>query len=95
MSHEEHSKHAPGSVGFALLTVSDTRTMADDASGSLAHEMLDRAGHVIRDYRILKEPESVRAAIEELPSGRMRAIVLSGGTGIWRGTRRSKRCRVF
>ena len=77
------------SVGVAIITVSDSRTPADDASGQLARELLERAGHEVRDYRILKdEPEQVRAAVEELARRQdLRAIVLNGGTGISRRDR--------
>lgn len=86
MSQHTHKERAPASIGLALLTISDTRTMADDASGAMAHEMFGRAGHDVRDYRILKdEPEEVRSAILELAARTdVRAIVLSGGTGISR-----------
>ena len=89
MSDQDHRRGAPRSVGVAIITVSDTRTKADDASGQLARELLERAGHEVRDYQILKdEPEQVRAAVEELSNRQdLRAIVLNGGTGISRRDR--------
>ena len=84
MGHQDHKNQAPSSIGVALITVSDTRAMADDSSGALAKELLAKAGHLVRDYRIVRdEPSEVRAAVLEL-AGRqdIRAVVLTGGTGL-------------
>src|SRR5438046_1101999 len=93
MSHDEHRSKAPGAVGFALLTISDTRTIAADASGSIANGLPHRAGHAVREYRILKdEPEAIRRSVLELAArADLRAIVLSGGTGI---SRRDRTCEA-
>jgi len=91
MSREDHHRRAPASVGVAILTVSDTRTAADDESGRLARELVERAGHAVKDMRILKdEPDQVREAVREL-AGRpdVRAVIVNGGTGI------SRRDRTF
>ena len=84
MSHEDHKRRAPGLIGVALITISDTRTMADDASGAIAKELIGGAGHVMREYRILKDDQqAVRTAVLELASRKdLRAVILSGGTGI-------------
>ena len=89
MSHQEHRERAPASVGVALVTVSDTRTEADDASGALMRRLLEGAGHGVRDYRIVRdEPDLVTASLRELASrADIRAILLSGGTGISRRDR--------
>ena len=89
MGHDEHRSRAPRSVGVAVVTVSDTRTERDDASGKLARELIEAAGHEICDYRILRdEPELVAAAVRELAArADIRAIVLNGGTGISRRDR--------
>jgi molybdenum cofactor biosynthesis protein B len=84
MGHEDHKSQVPSSIGVAVITVSDTRTMADDSGGALAKEMLGKAGHPVRDYRIIRdEPSEVRQAVQEL-AGRaeIRALVLTGGTGL-------------
>jgi len=91
MSHESHRPGAPLSIGVAIVTVSDTRTAADDRSGDLARELFQDAGHRIADHRIVKdEPDLVRGALLDLaPRADVRAIVLTGGTGI------SRRDRTF
>ena len=84
MSHHEHKRGVPASIGVAVLTISDTRTFETDASGALVKEMLTGAGHIVREYRVLKdEPIAVEAALRELTRrADIRAIVLNGGTGI-------------
>jgi len=91
MSREEHHRKAPASVGVAIVTVSDTRTSADDTSGRLARELLEKAGHTVREALILKdEPDAVRDAVRVLAARPdVRAIILNGGTGI------SKRDRTY
>src|SRR5262249_20182802 len=89
MSHQEHHRKAPASVGVAIVTVSDTRTPQDDTSGRLARELVEGAGHAVRDSRIVKdEPDQVREAVRELASrSDVRAVILTGGTGISRRDR--------
>jgi molybdenum cofactor biosynthesis protein B len=91
LSHEEHRRAAKGPIGVALITVSDTRTPETDTSGPLARTLLEDAGHRVADYRIVKdEPDDVRGALAELASrGGLRAVILTGGTGI------SRRDRTF
>ena len=84
MGHEEHREHAPSTVGISIITVSDTRTEVDDASGKLARELLEKSGHIVRDYRIVKdEPAQVVELLRALRKrDDLRAVILSGGTGI-------------
>ena len=46
MSAEQHRAYSPSSLGFAFLTVSDTRTAADDTGGALNQATVElwRAG---------------------------------------------------
>ena len=81
--HEHH--HAPSAgVRCAVLTLSDTRTVENDVGGALLRERLETAGHIIVDYRILRdEPALVRAHVEALAArGDTQAILTTGGTGI-------------
>ena len=86
MSHETHRTHPARSIGVAIVTVSDTRTTAEDESGALARRLIEDAGHRVADYRILKdEPSQVGSALAELVRREdVRAIVFNGGTGISR-----------
>ena len=71
-------------VNIAVLTVSDTRTEADDKSGRTLAEMIVSAGHRVADRRIVRDDT---AAI----TGQLRAwiadpaidvVISTGGTGV-------------
>jgi molybdenum cofactor biosynthesis protein B len=68
----------------AVLTVSDSRSLASDVSGSLAVELLEAAGHVVSHRGLVPdEPEVVRARIESwLADPACDGVVVTGGTGI-------------
>ncbi|MFB3073098.1 MAG: molybdenum cofactor biosynthesis protein B [bacterium] len=84
MGIEEHRAQSPTSVGCAVITVSDTRTEATDTSGQLIRDGLDGAGHRVLSYCIVPdEPPAIRRAIEEAAAtDGVKAILLTGGTGI-------------
>jgi molybdenum cofactor biosynthesis protein B len=71
-------------IGCGLLTVSDTRTEKDDASGLLIRTLLEDAGYPIRSYAIVPDdPVAIRAAVTEVVERRdVRVLVVTGGTGI-------------
>jgi molybdenum cofactor biosynthesis protein B len=81
--HEHHEK-AIQQAGCAVLTVSDTRTQADDRSGARLRELLAAAGHRVLSYAIVPDdPQRIRQALQPLfADPAIRAIFLSGGTGI-------------
>jgi molybdenum cofactor biosynthesis protein B len=71
-------------VACAVVTVSDTRTLADDKSGATIVELLERAGHAVAERVIMPdEADELDMAIRELavhPS--VAAILVTGGTGV-------------
>lgn len=85
MSHKPtHHGHDIRSVRCGVITVSDTRTPADDTSGQRIQALLREGGHSIESYQILKdEPELIRQAIIDLPR-MVEAVILNGGTGLAR-----------
>jgi len=80
----EHQAQAALSVGCGVVTVSDTRTAADDRSGDLIAELLGTAGHRVADRSIVPdEPQAVAAAVRHLAErADVAAILLTGGTGV-------------
>ena len=72
------------SVRVAVVTVSDTRTEADDESGARLRERLEAAGLVVSFRAIVRdEPAEIQAilarvAVEDLAD----AVVTTGGTGV-------------
>jgi len=68
----------------AAITVSDTRSAADDEGGARLRERLEAAGFVVPVRQIVRdEPEELRAAIARVCDEDLAdAIVTTGGTGI-------------
>jgi molybdenum cofactor biosynthesis protein B len=68
---------------IAVLTVSDTRNLADDKSGRLLAERIAAAGHVLGDRAIVKdEVRAIRAKVRGWIKDRNIDVVLTtGGTG--------------
>lgn len=71
-------------VRCAIVTLSDTRTHADDRSGALIGRLLREAGHQVVDYRIIPdEPDVLKGLLDELLARQDVDVVLStGGTGV-------------
>jgi molybdenum cofactor biosynthesis protein B len=83
-AEEDHKARAPRSVRCFIVTVSDTRTEATDASGRAIAEMLAGAGHRVEGRTIVKDDaELVRDAIvRQLANPDVQAVITTGGTGI-------------
>ena len=71
-------------VGCAVITVSDTRTAADDASGVVIREALENAGHrVVVATIVADDPDAIRAAVADATArADVGAVILTGGTGV-------------
>jgi molybdenum cofactor biosynthesis protein B len=84
MSQAEHKALAPVSVRCVILTVSDTRTDATDASGRAIADLLTAAGHTVAGRAIVKDDaDLVRGTLErQLARADVQAIITTGGTGI-------------
>jgi molybdenum cofactor biosynthesis protein B len=83
MSGIDHTKPFQP-LKIAVLTVSDSRTAADDRSGNLLVERLEAAGHALADRAIVKDDKAAiaarfRAWIED-PG--VEVVISTGGTGV-------------
>lgn len=83
MSASEHRALAPDApLACAVVTISDTRTEATDASGDLARQRLADAGHrVVASHIVPDEADAVRETLQAL-AGQVDVVVATGGTGI-------------
>ncbi|MBO3840822.1 MAG: molybdenum cofactor biosynthesis protein MoaB [Candidatus Brockarchaeota archaeon] len=86
MDYLEHRKASPRSLVFALVTVSDSRTVETDESGRIAEDILKSSGHEVCKRIIVPNDEGeIRRIIEELLSnGGIDVILTIGGTGLSR-----------
>jgi molybdenum cofactor biosynthesis protein B len=68
---------------IAVLTVSDTRALADDKSGAVLAERIETAGHVLADRRIVPDDVAeIRAVVQGwIDDPAIDAVITTGGTG--------------
>ncbi len=71
-------------LNVAVLTVSDSRTRANDTSGDLVQERLETAGHKVAARAILKDDvEKLRAQVRAwMADKNVDAVISTGGTGL-------------
>jgi len=69
---------------IAVLTVSDTRTEAEDSSGRTLVQALETAGHTLADKRLVRDDKyAIRAALSDwIAAPDVDAVLSTGGTGI-------------
>ncbi|MFO1065829.1 MAG: molybdenum cofactor biosynthesis protein B [Pirellulales bacterium] len=79
----EHREAAPQDLKIGIVTISDTRTLETDKSGTLLVERFTAAGYspayrsIVRD-----EITEIRAAVSQALLMGLDALILTGGTGI-------------
>ena len=71
-------------VNIGILTVSDTRTLADDRSGDTAVELLGGAGHTIAARAIVTDDvDKIRAQLAAwIADPGVDVVIVTGGTGV-------------
>ena len=84
MSVAEHRALSPTHVPCFVLSMSDTRTAAQDTSAQAIVDLLEAAGHSVVGRALLKdEPADVTALVRgEIERRAARVIITTGGTGI-------------
>ena len=80
----EHRQASPRSLTLAVMTVSDTRTIASDSSGDLIISLAEAKGHRLLERLIVPdEPDQIRPILLRWSQhGQVDAILVTGGTGI-------------
>jgi len=70
-------------INIAVLTVSDTRTVATDKSGATLIALLQEAGHRLAQHAIVKDDVyQIRAAVSSwIADTNVHAVLVTGGTG--------------
>jgi len=89
VGHREHRQQAPGGLGCAVLTVSDTRDEKGDASGRLIRERLAGSGHrVVVTQIVPDEPWAIAWTLQEwCLRDDVDVVLINGGTGVARRDR--------
>jgi molybdenum cofactor biosynthesis protein B len=80
----ESEKRAFIPLNLAVLTVSDSRTEADDKSGQTLVKLLEADGHRLYDKQIVKDDRyQLRSVVSQwIADPEVQAIVTTGGTGL-------------
>ena len=70
-------------VRIAVLTMSDTRTLAEDKSGNTLAEMIAAAGHTVADRALVRDDvAAIRAKVEGwIADPQVDVVITTGGTG--------------
>lgn len=72
-----------GPVALAVVTVSDTRTAETDTNGQYLKAEIERLGHTLAAYHLVKdEAAQIETLLEELGAGEAQVLLFNGGTGI-------------
>ncbi len=82
MSRESSRELIP--LHIAVLTVSDSRSEADDTSGSLLVDRVEQSGHRLHARAIVKDDVyAIRAAVSAwIADPQCEVVICTGGTGI-------------
>ncbi len=83
-SSGRHHLGGDRSLGFVVLSLSDTHTVEDDPSGHLARDLLQHAGHNVLHYDLVANSvadlrDRLDPYLKEIP---VEAVVTVGGTGV-------------
>ena len=70
-------------VRIAVLTMSDTRSLAEDRSGNTLAEMIKAAGHEVADRALVKDDiAQIRAKVQGwIADPKVDVVITTGGTG--------------
>jgi molybdenum cofactor biosynthesis protein B len=84
MSIKKHKAGAPKKVHIAIITVSSTRSLADDKSGRWISKRAKKEGHDVVVHRVVPDDaEAIAETIHKIINdGDARVVLLTGGTGI-------------
>lgn len=74
----------PDQVGFAVMTVSDTRDSGSDRTGPWLREQIAAEGHAVIDHAIVHDQvELIQAQLRSwIADQTIHAVIATGGTGL-------------
>ena len=84
MGHSEHKKNALKKLRVGIITVSSTRTLAEDKSGRWMKKRAEKEGHDVVIHRIIADDEqlisqTVRQIVADMA---LNTLLITGGTGL-------------
>jgi len=86
MGIKRHKADAPKTVKIGILTVSSTRSMADDKSGQWIRKRAQKEGHEVVRHQVIPDETGIitRTVFEMIEDHKAQVILVTGGTGISR-----------
>lgn len=84
MGTHAHKAAAPKHLKVAILSVSTTRSLAEDKSGQWMARVAAKEGHTVVDHRMVTDDgPSIVGQVREILAGQQpHALLITGGTGI-------------
>ncbi len=83
MSVKEHKADAPNSIALGIITVSTSRSLAEDVSGHWIKETAIKEGHEIKFHKVITDDkEKIEKTLLDGLHNTVQAILITGGTGI-------------
>lgn len=84
MGYFKHKEEVPKNLGFAIVTISDSRTLETDESGNTASKILISNGYdVVERILIPNDANRIRKKIRDLVKDkRVDVVITIGGTGL-------------
>lgn len=84
MSHKDHKKDAPKKLKIGVMTISSTRTLANDKSGEWIVNFINKEGHELVYHQVIDDDIQAisNAILQVINEQKPDALLLTGGTGI-------------
>lgn len=84
MSSKQHKQTAPKTVRVGIVTISTTRTLAEDKSGQWMARQTGKLGHEVVIHRVVPDDREIirQTVLEILRDPAPQVLLLTGGTGI-------------
>ena len=84
MSTQEHKKEAPRQVRMGVLSISTTRTLADDKSGHWIAGRARKEGHLLAFHSVVPDDaaEIAGTLLKLIQQHAPQAVIATGGTGV-------------
>ncbi len=84
MGRKEHVKDAPRQLRVAIITVSSTRTLADDQSGAWMRQQAEAEGHMVVLHQVVSDdrPQIADLVKKTVGTHSPHLLITTGGTGL-------------
>lgn len=84
MGIKRHKAGAPKTVKIGILTVSSTRSMADDKSGKWIRKRAQKEGHEVVRHQVVPDETGTitRTVYDMIRDHKAQVILVTGGTGV-------------